>query len=84
MGTNYNERLAELIGKNNTPIESIREGEIVGDHKVIFESDVDKLELFHSAKNRDIFAQGSLAAAKFISKKKSGLFDMQDVLENQK
>ncbi len=62
-------------------IQSIREGEIVGDHDVIFESDVDTITLRHHAKTRDIFAQGALVAAKFISKKKSGLYNMQDVLK---
>jgi 4-hydroxy-tetrahydrodipicolinate reductase len=61
-------------------IESLREGEVIGDHTITFESDVDKISLFHHAKTRDIFAQGSLVAAKFLSKKKKGLFNMQDVL----
>jgi 4-hydroxy-tetrahydrodipicolinate reductase len=61
-------------------IQSIREGEIVGDHDVIFESDVDTITLRHHAKTRDIFAEGALVAAKFISKKKSGLYNMHDVL----
>lgn len=66
-------------------IQSIREGEIVGDHRIIFESDFDKIELYHSAKTRDIFAQGALIAAKWIvkSKKKNGLYDMWDVLKNK-
>lgn len=62
------------------PIESIREGEVVGDHSILFESSMDKIELVHSAKTRDIFAQGALVAAKFVAKKRSGLFTMQDVL----
>lgn len=61
-------------------IQSIREGEIIGDHDVIFESEVDTIALRHHAKTRDIFAEGSLVAAKFVSKKKNGLFNMQDVL----
>ena len=61
-------------------INAIREDEIVGDHKVVFESDVDKIELFHSAKTRDIFAQGSLVAAKWIVGKQPGLYSMDDVL----
>lgn len=73
-------KLAEVIGEKDIPIKSIREDEIVGDHRVIFESSMDKIELFHSAKTRDIFAQGALVAAKFVAKKKNGLFDMQDVL----
>lgn len=61
-------------------IKSIREGEIVGDHKVAFESPYDTIELSHSAKTRDIFAQGALSAAKFIAGKRPKLYDMQDVL----
>lgn len=61
-------------------VKSIREGEIIGDHKVIFESGVDKIELCHSAKNRDIFAQGALAAARWLSTKKPRLYSMDDVL----
>jgi 4-hydroxy-tetrahydrodipicolinate reductase len=61
-------------------IKAIREGEIVGDHKIIFESDVDNIELLHSAKTRDIFARGALLAAKWVAKKKAGLYSMEDVL----
>ncbi|MCB9771965.1 MAG: 4-hydroxy-tetrahydrodipicolinate reductase [Candidatus Omnitrophica bacterium] len=61
-------------------IESIREGEIIGDHKVIFESPEDTILIFHHAKNRDIFVKGSLVAAKFLKGKTKGLFNMQDVL----
>ncbi|MCM8787100.1 MAG: 4-hydroxy-tetrahydrodipicolinate reductase [Candidatus Omnitrophica bacterium] len=61
-------------------IKAIREDEIVGDHKVVFESDVDKLELFHSAKSRDIFAKGALLAARWIIDRKAGLYTMEDVL----
>jgi len=61
-------------------IESIREGEVIGDHTITFESPVDRISIHHHAKTRDIFAEGSLVAAKFLSKKKSGLFNMQDVL----
>ena len=61
-------------------IRSIREGEIIGDHTVIFESEEDIITLTHQAKTRDIFAKGALVAAKFLVKKKNGLFNMQDVL----
>jgi len=64
----------------DVPIESVREGEIVGEHTITFESDVDILEITHSAKTRDIFASGALTAAKFVAGKKSGLFTMKDVL----
>ena len=60
--------------------ESIREGEIVGDHEIVFESDVDILKISHSVKTRDIFVLGALKAASFIAAKKNGIFSMQDVL----
>jgi 4-hydroxy-tetrahydrodipicolinate reductase len=77
--------LAETIEKNSNhrvkDIQAIREGEIVGDHKVIFESAEDTLIIEHHAKTRDIFAKGSLVAAKFLRDKTKGLFTMQEVLE---
>lgn len=78
--------LAEIVknerGSGPLDIRSIREGEIVGDHDVVFESPVDTLVLRHHAKTRDIFAQGALAAAKFVVKKRSGLYTMADVLKD--
>ncbi|MCM8779149.1 MAG: 4-hydroxy-tetrahydrodipicolinate reductase [Candidatus Omnitrophica bacterium] len=75
--------LAEIIkrqtGKEVKDIKSIREGEIVGDHRVIFDSPYDTIELFHSAKTRDIFAKGALIAARFVVRQKTGLFDMEAV-----
>jgi len=61
-------------------VKVIREGEIVGDHKVVFESDVDHIELIHNAKNRDIFAKGAVTAAKWVAFQKPGLYTMNDVL----
>ena len=61
-------------------VDSIREGEVIGDHEIIFDSPVDRISISHHAKTRDIFAEGSLVAAKFLAKQKKGLFDMQDVL----
>lgn len=76
--------LAQIVrdsrGDADVPIESIREGEIVGDHKIVFESPVDKIELSHSARTRDIFVKGALEAAKFIVGKPAKLYTVQDVL----
>jgi len=73
--------LAEQYAKTLVQdISSIREGEVIGDHTINFESPVDLISIHHHAKTRDIFAEGSLVAAKFLSKKKKGLFTMQDVL----
>lgn len=70
----------EIKGDIEIPIESVREDEIVGEHTVTFESPLDIIEITHSAKTRDIFAMGALAAAKFVVKKPNGLFSMKDVL----
>ncbi len=74
-------QVAEAASKQKIQdIQSIREGEIIGDHTIFFESGEDLLSIAHHAKTRDIFAKGALVAAKFVAKKKTGLFDMQDVL----
>ena len=59
----------------------IREGEIVGDHTVLFSGPSESLEITHRAQSRDTFARGALVAALFLSKKKKGLFRMADVLQ---
>ena len=61
-------------------IESIREGEVVGEHTVIFAGPSERLELTHRAASREIFARGALRAANWIMGKPPGLYSMQDVL----
>ncbi|MBZ0167731.1 MAG: 4-hydroxy-tetrahydrodipicolinate reductase [Candidatus Omnitrophica bacterium] len=61
-------------------IESLREGEVIGDHTICFESAEDVLTITHHAKDRSMFARGALTAAKFLQNKKPGLYTMQDVL----
>jgi 4-hydroxy-tetrahydrodipicolinate reductase len=73
--------IAETFSKTKVKnIDSIREGEVIGDHTITFESPADTISVRHHAKSRDIFAQGALVAAKFLSKKTKGLYTMQDVL----
>ena len=62
------------------PIRSIREGDVVGEHAVIFRGPSEHLELTHRAANRQIFARGALRAAKWIIGKPAGLYSMQNVL----
>lgn len=62
-------------------IESIRGGDVVGEHTVYFLSQGERLELTHRATSRTIFARGALKAAEWIVKQKPGLYSMQDVLE---
>ncbi|RKY36547.1 MAG: 4-hydroxy-tetrahydrodipicolinate reductase [Candidatus Omnitrophota bacterium] len=77
-------KLAEIVNAQVKSkigdIQSIREDEIIGNHQVKFESELDTIVLSHSAKTRDIFAMGALRAAKWIKDKPAGFFTMQDVL----
>ncbi|OIQ75638.1 4-hydroxy-tetrahydrodipicolinate reductase [mine drainage metagenome] len=59
---------------------TIRGGDVVGDHTVLFAGIGERLELTHKASSRATFALGAMRAAKFLAGKQSGLFDMQDVL----
>ena len=61
-------------------IHSIRGGDVVGDHTVIFANAGERLELTHKASSRDTFANGALRAALWVVKQKPGIYDMQDVL----
>lgn len=59
---------------------TVRGGDIVGDHTVMFCGLGERVEVTHKASSRLPYAQGSLRAARFIAGRQSGLFDMQDVL----
>ena len=61
-------------------IQSIREGEVVGKHTVIFAGPDERLELSHNASSRAAFARGALRAARWIFGKSAGLYSMEDVL----
>lgn len=71
--------LAEATRKE-IPIHAIRLGDIVGDHKVIFCGNSERIEIKHQAHTRDLFALGALKAAKWVYNKPAGLYSMQDVL----
>ena len=60
---------------------SHREGEVVGDHTVGFAEEGETVEFMHHAWSREAFAMGALRAARWVLKKKPGLYDMQDVLD---
>jgi 4-hydroxy-tetrahydrodipicolinate reductase len=59
---------------------TMRGGDIVGDHTAMFAGIGERIEITHKASSRATFALGALRAARYLSEKKSGLFDMQDVL----
>jgi len=60
---------------------TIRGGDIVGDHTVLFAGTGERIEITHKSASRQTYAQGSLRAVRFLSQQKSGLFDMFDVLD---
>ena len=59
---------------------TIRGGDIVGDHTVLFAGTGERIEITHKSSSRTTYAQGSLRAARFLRDKRHGLFDMFDVL----
>ena len=61
-------------------IQSIREGEVVGEHTVIFSGPDERVELSHNASSRAAFARGALRAARWVFGKSAGLYSMEDVL----
>src|SRR5262249_52435311 len=71
---------AERKTQSEIPIQSIREGNVVGEHSVIFSGPAERLELTHRAASREIFARGALREVKWIVQKPPGLYSMQDVL----
>jgi 4-hydroxy-tetrahydrodipicolinate reductase len=60
---------------------TVRAGDIVGDHTVLFAADGERVEITHKASSRMTFAKGAVRAAMWLEGKAPGLYDMQDVLE---
>ncbi len=69
------ERNASTIG-----FATVRGGDIVGDHTVLFAGVGERVEITHKASSRATFAQGALRAARWLADRPAGLYDMQDVL----
>jgi 4-hydroxy-tetrahydrodipicolinate reductase len=67
-------------GKREIALLSVRAGDIVGEHTVIFGGIGERLEFIHRAHSRDTFAHGALRAARWLAGQKPGLYGMQDVL----
>jgi 4-hydroxy-tetrahydrodipicolinate reductase len=66
--------------KKEIGIQTVRAGDIVGEHTVLFGGLGERIEITHKASSRDTFARGALKAALWLAGKPSGLYDMQDVL----
>jgi 4-hydroxy-tetrahydrodipicolinate reductase len=69
------------LGNNReVPTHSIRAGDIIGEHTVIFAAEGERVELTHRATSREIFARGALLAARWVVRQEPGLYEMKDVL----
>ncbi len=66
--------------RNTIGFETIRAGDIVGDHTVLFAADGERVEITHKASSRLTFANGAMRAANWLRGQPAGLYDMQDVL----
>ena len=69
--------------KNEIGIHAVRGGNIVGEHDVVFAGENETVTLSHQATDRGVFANGAIAAAKYIVTKTTGLYDMSDVINGK-
>jgi 4-hydroxy-tetrahydrodipicolinate reductase len=67
------------LQKNKINFFITRKGNTIGKHSVLFNNKIENIELKHTAFSRELFADGALNAALWISKKNKGLFNMQDM-----
>ena len=65
---------------NKINFNSIRKGEIIGEHEVLFSSGKEIIKLNHEAFDRTLYSEGALAAAKWLMNKKAGLYSMRDLM----
>ena len=66
--------------KNKINFNSLRKGEIIGNHEVLFSSGKEIIKLNHEAFDRALYSEGALSAAKWLMKKKPGLYSMRDLM----
>lgn len=69
--------------KNEIGIHSVRGGTIVGEHEVIFAGHDEVLKISHTAQSKEIFAEGSINAAIFLSQKPNGLYNMSNMIDGK-
>ena len=86
-----NKEFYDLIGKkflnkknfpyaNKINFNSIRKGEVIGEHEVLFSSGKEIIKLNHEAFDRTLYSEGALSAAKWLMNKKPGLYSMRDLM----
>lgn len=80
----YAERIAAARGGALPPVSSIRAGDIVGDHTVLYAGPHERVELRHMAHSRAVFAAGALKAAAWLAGRRPGFYDYFDLLDLKK
>jgi 4-hydroxy-tetrahydrodipicolinate reductase len=80
VGVHGREGIVGERSKKEIALLSVRAGDIVGEHTVIFGGVGERLEFIHRAHSRDTFARGAIRAAQWLAQQKPGLYGMQDVL----
>jgi 4-hydroxy-tetrahydrodipicolinate reductase len=71
----------EVNDPSKLPIEALRQKDVPGTHSVFYTSNIDEIEITHTAFSRQGFAVGSILAAEFLHKSKVGIYTMSDLLE---
>lgn len=74
--------LASLF-ESPPPIDAIRQGEVFGEHKVIYNLGFEEITLTHTAESRALFAYGAIKAATFLYEKPAGLYTMENVYDEE-
>ena len=75
--------LGEATGRQTKDIKytSYRKGNIIGEHRILFSGPAEQIEIIHKAKDRRLFAQGAVLAAKWLIGQKPGLYNLQDIFD---
>ena len=68
------------IDENSIQTNSVRAGDLIGEHNIFFIGDGESIEITHKATNREAFAKGAVIAAKWLVNQKPGFYTMQDVI----
>ncbi|MEG1992955.1 MAG: 4-hydroxy-tetrahydrodipicolinate reductase, partial [Acetivibrio sp.] len=74
-------QVQEKREKKDLGISSVRGGTIVGEHEIIFAGMDEVIEFKHTAYSKAVFAKGSISAAKYLTGRRAGLYDMSDVIQ---
>lgn len=76
------QKLKEVIKNTSIPIHSLRIGDVIGDHKIVFAVPGERIELIHRVDNRDAFAYGALKIARILVHKSPGFYTLDKIIKS--